>query len=332
MAEPAPSVVVIGASAGGVEALKVVAAGLPGDLHAAIAVVLHVPPDVESRLAGILDRAGELRAAQAEDGDALLPGRIYVAPPDRHLFLRAGSCAVVRGPRENGVRPSVDVLFRSAAVSYGPRAVAVVLSGARDDGAAGSSAVGRRGGTVIVQDPEEAAFPGMPASTLRLDDPSAVLPLREVAPAIVAAVARLTEGGPVRENGDEMSIETEYAALDAETIGADGPPGVPSPFACPACGGVLWEVDDDEMLRFRCRVGHAFTAEGVVDAESAEVERALWTAVRALHERAHLAEKIAGRLRGTRAQLSGRRFEEIAGEARREAEVIRKLIVEGDGP
>jgi len=171
MNEPAPTVVVVGASAGGIEALPTLAAGFPADLEAAVCVVLHLSPGSESRLADVISRAGPLPAAQARDGEALVGGRILVAPPDRHLILRGRNAVVVRGPHENGLRPAIDPLFRSAAVAYGSRAVAVVLSGTRDDGVAGASAVGARGGCVFVQDPEDSLFPGLPAQTVSRDHP-----------------------------------------------------------------------------------------------------------------------------------------------------------------
>src|SRR5262249_49919901 len=155
--------VVVGASAGGVEALTTVAAGLPRDLPAPVAVVLHVSPRSESRLPQILSRAGPLPALHARDGEPLYPGRIYVAPPDHHLLVQDGRCAVVRGPREHHVRPAIDPLFRSAAARFGRRAVGVILSGARADGVAGAAALSRAGGAVIVQDPRDAAFPEMPS-------------------------------------------------------------------------------------------------------------------------------------------------------------------------
>lgn len=331
MDETAPALIVVGASAGGVEALTTLAAGLPADLDAAICVVLHLPAGSESRLAEILARVGPLPAIQARGGERLTGGRIYVAPPDRHLVVRGRHVLVVRGPHENGLRPSIDVLFRSAAVAYGRQTVAVVLSGTRNDGVAGASAVGARGGCVFVQSPEDASFPTLPAETVSRDHPDRVLPLAELATAITAAVRRLSEEVPMSENGgDEMSLETEYATLDAEMLERDGPPGDSSPYACPACGGVLWELDDSDLLRFRCRVGHAYTADGVVDGQSETVEAALWTALRALRERSQLCERLAARVGKTGAERSRRRFEAQAHEAREQAEAIRRLLAGAD--
>jgi two-component system chemotaxis response regulator CheB len=333
MDERASTVVVVGASAGGVEALSALARGLPEDLDAAVCVVLHLPAGAESRLARILSRAGPLPAVQAHGGEQLTRGHVYVAPPDRHLVVQDSHVLVVRGPHENGLRPSIDVLFRSAALAYGRRTIAVVLSGSRDDGVAGASAVGGRGGCVVVQSPEEALFPSMPSQTVARDSPDRVLPLAELPGAITAAVRRLSEEAPMSENGgDEMSLETEYAMLDAEMLERDSPPGESSVFSCPACGGVLWELEDPDLLRFRCRVGHAYSAHSVVDGQGETVETALWTALRALQERSQLCERLAARV-GTRgADRSRERFAAQAEEAREQAEAIRRLLAGPDGP
>jgi two-component system chemotaxis response regulator CheB len=333
MDDHASTVVVVGASAGGVEALTTLADGLPEDLEAAVCVVLHLPAGAESRLAEIISRAGPLSAVQARGGEPLDRGRIYVAPPDRHLIVRDSHVLVERGPHENAVRPSIDVLFRSAALAYGRRTVAVVLSGTRDDGVAGASAVGDRGGCVVVQDPDDSLFATLPQSAVARDHPDRVLPLPEIAPAIAAAVRRLSEEADVRENGDgEMSVENAYATLDAEAFERGGPPGRPSVYGCPDCGGVLWEVDDDETLRFRCRVGHAYTADAAINGQAESVETALWTALRALQERAQLTERLAERVGNAGAERSRTRFEAIATEAREQAETIRRLLAGPDGP
>jgi two-component system chemotaxis response regulator CheB len=331
MDEPATTVVVVGASAGGVEALTTLAGGLPEDLDAAVCVVLHLPANADSRLAEIVSRAGPLPAVQAGGGEQLMRGQIYVAPPDRHLMVRDRHALVVRGPHENGLRPSIDVLFRSAAVSYGNRAVAVVLSGARDDGVSGASAVGTRGGCVFVQEPADSLFATLPAQTVSRDHPDRVLPAGQLAQAVRAAVQRLSEEAEVSENGDEeMRLETEYATLAADALERDTPAGRSSVYACPACGGVLWELDDGEAPRYRCRVGHAYSAEGALDAQGESVETALWTALRALKERAQLSERLANRVGAAGAKQSQARFEELAREARAQADVIRRVLA-GNG-
>jgi len=331
MGARATRLVVVGASAGGVEALKEVVAGLPADLPAAVGIVLHVSPNSESHLPAILSRAGPLPAAHAADGDEVREGSIAVAPPDRHLLVRKGRWVVVRGPRENGVRPAIDPLFRSAAASSGHHVVAVVLSGTLTDGSSGAAAISRVGGAVVVQDPEEAIFSDMPFATIVRDHPDRVLPVHEIAPAVVELLSSLSQEEPVSENErNEMNLETSFAALDQSALSGADPPGESSRLSCPACGGVLWEVDDHDLLRFRCRVGHAYTADAVLDGEAETVDAALWAALRALHERAELSQRIVRRLRSG----SGRgaeRFEDMGREALEQAELIRKVLLERDG-
>ena len=197
MDERAARLVVVGASAGGVEAITTLAAGLPEDLGAAVCVVLHLRADSESRLAHIISRAGPLPAMQVRGEEELRAGRIYVGPPDRHLVVDVGHVAATDGPRVNGFRPSIDVLFGSAAAAYGEDAIAVVLSGMRDDGVAGATEVGERGGCVLVQDPAEAKFAALPALTVDRDEPDHVLPLAELAPRIAALAMRENVEGDV---------------------------------------------------------------------------------------------------------------------------------------
>ena len=196
----ASSLVVVGASAGGVEGLRTIAAGLPADLPAAVGIVLHVSPNARSFLPEILSRDGPLKASHARDREPILAGHIAVAPPDHHLLADAARWRVVRGPRENGARPAVDPLFRSAADEFGGRVVAVVLSGARGDGAAGAAVIAGAGGYVVVQDPDEAPFPDMPSKTIARDHPDRVLPLADIPPAVIDLVARLSLGAPVSHN------------------------------------------------------------------------------------------------------------------------------------
>jgi two-component system chemotaxis response regulator CheB len=212
MGETAPVVVVVGASAGGVEALTTLAAGLPEDFDAPICIVLHLTADADSRLSEIISRAGPLPATQVRGDERLEPRRIYVARPDHHLVVRGQHALAVHGPHENGLRPSIDVLFRSAALAYGRRAVAVVLSGTRDDGVAGATAVGNRGGCVFVQAPEDSLFATLPIHTVVHDQPDHVLPIAELAPAITSVVRGLSDEVGVSENGDgQMSPEIAYA-------------------------------------------------------------------------------------------------------------------------
>lgn len=173
-------IIVVGASAGGVEALSRLVSDLPEDLPAAVFIVLHMGPHSTTALPHILARRTKLAVEHARDGEPIENGRIYVALPDRHLLVGRDTVRVSTGPKENGHRPAVDSLFRTAAAAYGPRVVGVVLSGSRDDGTAGLRAIHARGGLAVVQDPDEALFPGMPQSALAGDHPDFVVPVGEI--------------------------------------------------------------------------------------------------------------------------------------------------------
>jgi len=187
---------VVGASAGGVEALKALAAGLPADLGCPVVVVLHLSSTGTSVLPAILERAGALPASAARDGDDLHPGHLHVAPPDCHVLVTPGGLRLSGGPRENGVRPAVDPTMRSAAESYGDTAVGIVLSGTRDDGTAGLAAIKANGGRALVQDPVEALHAGMPRSAMAHVSLDAVLPVADIARWLAAAIRGVPTDDP----------------------------------------------------------------------------------------------------------------------------------------
>jgi two-component system chemotaxis response regulator CheB len=326
-------IIVIGASSGGLEALKEIVAGLPADLPAAVFVVVHVPARGTSWLPEILSRAGRLPASHARHNEAIRAGRIYVAPPDFHLLLLGDSRThVVRGPKENNHRPAIDPLFRSAARFYGPRAVGVVLSGALDDGAAGLFSIKSRGGIAIVQDPEDALFSDMPRAALSVVPADYCVSKGEI-PLIIA---ELSEQSSLQSTGereaimDQMKKETELAALNPDTVEDDDKPGTPSVYGCPDCGGVLWELQDDQWLRFRCRVGHAFSAEGLLRSQGESFDSALWSAFRGLQESAALSRRLAKRARDNGRESLAKKFETKSQRSEEQAELIRNLLVNAE--
>ncbi|MBV8232685.1 MAG: chemotaxis protein CheB [Planctomycetaceae bacterium] len=324
-------IIVIGASAGGVEALAALVQGLPADLPASLFVVLHLGPHSASVLPQILSQKGTLPARHARDGEAIEPGRIYVASPDRHLLVRHGRVRVSLGPKENSLRPAADPLFRSAAQAYGRRVVGVVLSGTLDDGTAGLQAIKSRGGVTIVQDPRDALFAGMPRSALEGVTIDHCLPITEIAPLLVRLAYEPVKGGGEQPMSDEYEKEAEIAEFDLAVIQDDAQrPGVPSGFACPDCGGALWELHEGELIRYRCRVGHAWSPSSLLAEQSEALESALWTALRALEERAALSERVAERfaLRGHTRPTE--RFREQAAESRRRAALIRQVLLNGE--
>jgi two-component system, chemotaxis family, protein-glutamate methylesterase/glutaminase len=320
-------VVVVGASAGGVEALRRLVSGLPADFPAAVLVVLHTPATARSALAEILTRSGPLPASQAREDDELVPGRILVAPPDRHLIVYGDRVTLSRGPRENGHRPAVDVLFRSAARALGPRVIGVVLSGTLDDGAAGMVAVRRRGGVGVVQSPDDALYPSMPRAAIAGDDPGHVVPVADI-PAILCKLVEEPVGpAPHDDDGTEL-MDAEVALANHEPGELNDPdrPGDPSGFACPDCNGVLFEIHEGHIRRFRCRVGHAWSPHSLVAQQAFAVEGALWMALRALEEKAALADRMRDNARARRHMITAQSFAAQGVEARASAVILRDLI------
>lgn len=304
--------VVMGASAGGVETLRRVVADLPADLDAAICVVLHIAPDSPSLLAGILGRAGPLPCSPAQDGDRLEPGHILVAPPNRHLSVQDDRVRLTTGPKENGHRPAVDVLFRTAASAKGGRVIGVVLSGTRGDGAAGLGAVKDAGGCTIVQDPSEALYAGMPATALAHVAVDAVVPSEQVARTIVAMV-----------NGQDP-----HPPANSKRPEPDPASGEPVTSICPECGGVLSEHSEAGVTTWQCRVGHRYSPESLADAQAESVEAALWAAIRVLEDRSRLLERLADQCERTGQVRSARSFRGRAKSARDQGQIVRQALQE----
>jgi two-component system chemotaxis response regulator CheB len=308
------AVVAVAASAGGVEALIGLVASLPRDFPAAMLVVLHIPPAGTSVLPGILSRAGKLPARHPYDGEPLSPGVIFAAPPDRHLLAEDGRVRLVYGPRENGHRPSADSLLRSVARSYGARSAGVVLSGTMDDGAAGLRRIGATGGLTIVQSPGEAAFPGMPQAAIDEADPQLVCRVSQMGDALSTWIQDLGQNMP-----ESSMVYDAPEPAEGDDL---------TPFTCPDCGGNLWLHDDHGVRRYRCRVGHAFSAQGLLLGKREALEAALWAAVVALRERADLSRRIVKRLEttGRRSQVDHYLQDIEATEER--ADMLRGLIHE----
>jgi two-component system, chemotaxis family, protein-glutamate methylesterase/glutaminase len=316
----AHDVIVIGASAGGIPALKEVVGGLPADLPAAVLVVLHVNPLTPSALPEILDRVCPLDVRHAVDGDAINPGCVLVAPPDHQITVSNGSVRVERGPRENGLRPAIDPLMRSAA-RLGPRAIGVVLTGMLSDGTVGLAAIKAAGGVTIVQDPGSAAFASMPTHALEGVRPDHVVQLDEL-PALLVRLARRARNGDA-----EVEPATREPAREPVEVG-DNEFGRLTAFTCPECHGTLWETVEGGVPSFRCRVGHRYTVDALVHAQSDGAESALWAAARALEEKSALHRRVASRLAESRHGASALKFERSAEEAEVQAAQLRLLIEE----
>jgi len=319
--------VVVGASAGGVEALRTLVSGLPADLAAAVLVVLHLPPGGTSALASILDRAGPLPATVARAGTPLEHGRIHVAPPDHHTLVRDGVVVLSHGPTENGHRPAINALFRSAAMARGPAVTGVLLSGALDDGVAGLRAIAAMNGLVVVQDPEEAIWRSMPEQAIAQVRVDHVLGAGAMGELLADVVRETVDPVTVPIPSELLVLENMIATDGANGNPAEQNPDVLGPvtgFVCPDCQGGLMEL---EAARYRCFVGHAWTADALLDAQGSAWERALWMALRALDDKARLSQRMIeqARERGSPPRLI-HRYLLAAEEASAAADVLRRAL------
>ena len=323
-------VIVVGASAGGVEALIQLVRTLPQDIAAPVCIVLHIPNDAPSLLAQILNRDSRLPAMHAENKQRWENGRIYVAPPDRHLLIHAdGTLRVARGPWENRHRPAVDPLFRSAAVEFGTGAIGIILSGTMDDGTAGLLTIKERGGVAIAQDPAEALYPSMPQSAIANVSVDHVVPVNAMGELLrqIVATPVPAQVAPVRK---DLQLEVRMAELDADALHDDDRPGRPSPYSCPDCGGVLGSIDEQSYERFRCRVGPAVAPESMLGAQQEKLEEALWSAAKTLEETVRLSSRLAAAERERGHDWMAERFERKERDARAHVEVIRRYLMRDD--
>lgn len=327
---PGKDIIVIGASAGGIGVIRTILAGLPAEFGGSVFVVVHTSSDAPGVLDVVFGTAGPLPAMLANHGERIEPGRIYVARPDHHLIVEPGRVRLTRGPKENRFRPAIDPLFRSAAQTYGPRVVGIILSGGLDDGTSGLWAVKQLGGTAIVQDPEEAAAPSMPQSALRHVRVDHMLRVHDIAPLLVRLVATPADA----QEGDlpmpeEIDIEVKIASEDKPKEAGLVKLGSPSEYACPECHGVLLQMKDAVPTRFRCHTGHAYTLESLLSDMDEGIEDALWNAIRALEERVMLIRQAAEHVRqahdGGDGELLAR-----AEETQRRADLVRRAVLAED--
>jgi len=315
-------IIVVGGSAGSIEPMGEILSAVPRDLPAAWFFVLHVPSESVSHLPEILSRSG-YPARHAVDGEKVEPGRVYVAPTDRHLMLENGNVRVVLGPRHNRHRPSIDPLFRSAAKWYGTRVIGVILSGSLDDGSAGLHAIKSHGGIAYVQDPETALVPSMPLNAMA----QVVVDGWGTPSELASLIARrVCETIPAEEPKPDAQLDEEIAGhlgmhTDMDTFGK------PSVFTCPECHGTLWVSDRSGLPQFQCRVGHSYTMKSLLADHEATLESILWSATRALEENISLRRHIAHRMRATNQANAADAIEKTAIEAEAHAEKLRALLV-----
>lgn len=310
--------VTIGASAGGVEALRELMSKLPRDLQAAIMVVLHIPAAGASVLPDILDRAGPLPAVKAQSGMPIEPGTIIVAPADHHLIVSETHAQLDRGPRVNGHRPAIDPLFTSAAAWYGPHVMGVVLSGSLDDGAAGLLRLSQVGALTVAQDPNEAAYPALPQAAIERGGAQKILLIDEIA-ALIA------------ESSDSHAMTMrEVVAMQARS--EETSDTQLSPFTCPNCHGTLWEITDPAGTQFKCRTGHSFSVDSLVQVASEALDDALWAGYRALLEQADLCRRMSRRMETVGNTATSERYDMLAGDAERRAWVLHEGLVVHEDP
>jgi len=320
-------IVVMGASYGGLAAYTKLLSLLPRDFHASIFVVLHISPRFPSYLEQILSGKVKLRVLQPKGGEKPEQGTVYVAPPNHHLLLKEDHIAIVKGPRENLARPSIDVMFRSAAVACKSRVIAVLLTGLLDDGVSGLAAVKRCGGITIVQDPAEAEAPDMPNTAIKHAPVDHILSLEEIAAKLQEIVGRpAEEPSPIPEElMDEVKLsEHEVPELDEmEKIGDL------TPFTCPECGGAMWSVKDEPFARFLCHTGHSFTTQAYIAEQSKLIENSLWSAVRFMQERAKVLEKMIVNDKENGRTGSVKEYDTKIRELKHHARTIRGFIASG---
>jgi two-component system chemotaxis response regulator CheB len=325
--EPGVSpIVVIGASAGGIQALLALVGELPSDFRGAVFVVVHIGRS-RSVLPSLLERAGTLPATHAKDGEVFQAGHIYVAPPDQHMLVRSHHIELSHGPRENHSRPAIDPLFRSAAASHGQRTIGIVLSGALSDGAAGLMMIKGHGGTAVVQDPRDAIIGAMPENAMRVVDTDYMLSAADIGRLLATRLDDLiaTQETSVMKHGQDSA--DEIIKRDMKRQEKDQRGGELTMYTCPDCGGTLWQADSGPVTRFQCHVGHAWGVESLLGNKSEELEAALWLGVRLLEERATLTRQLAARINessGDELRVQG--IQEQAMLDERRAEAIRALL------
>jgi two-component system, chemotaxis family, protein-glutamate methylesterase/glutaminase len=327
MASTSDRLVVIGASAGGVNALRRLASALPPDLGACVLIVLHVGAH-ESILPELIASDCAWPVSHAVDGETLRVGTIRIAPPDRHLMVADGRLRLTRGPKENFARPAIDPLFRSAALAFGPNVVGVILTGMLDDGTAGLQAVKAGGGIAIVQDPDDADEPSMPASALRGVAVDHCVPLADLPALLARLLARKPEPrtfvmtdsmrNAAHEQGLSLGTGDHFEHLRKI--------GKPSPLTCPECHGGLWQIDGGSPQRYRCHTGHAYTALTLELAVAQATDDALWNALRALHERATVLGQLADACRDARRDGEAGQLEQAARRVTTQARSLRDLL------
>jgi two-component system chemotaxis response regulator CheB len=322
--------IVVGASLGGVSALIEISSALKKDFPAPILVVLHVGAH-RSILPSLLAKDSGMQVAHARHDDPILPGRIYIAPPDQHMLVDGDRIVLSRGAKEHHTRPAIDPLFRSAALAHGPDVIGVVLTGTLDDGTSGLQVIKERGGVAVVQDPEDAFARSMPESALKFVAVDHCVPLPLI-PMLLTSLAVATPR-PAPQATEEFAAHEQALTLhEGDAMEHLEAIGKPSTFVCPDCHGSLWEMLDSRPIRYRCHTGHGFTARTLQDTLAEAGDEALWNALRALQERELLLRHMAGHDRSHGEELSAARLESAARRLHRQGALLTRLLEKSPEP
>jgi len=324
------NIVVIGTSAGGVEALRALFAALPADSSASFFVVLHIPPHSPSQLDRILQNVTPMHVTFAQDGQLIMPGTVYVATPDRHMVLEGDRVRVTRGPKECRARPAIDVLFRSAAVSFGPRVIGVVLTGSLDDGTAGLWQVKDRKGLAFVQDPANAPYDSMPESAIEHVETDVVGTIGELSEAIARESNRLIDLPTVEAPSDAQRIEHEVALEENGMNAGVMELGKVSKYTCPECHGVLVQIEEGKLVRFRCHTGHAYSFKSLLVEVNDAIDVSLWSTIRAIEEHVLILRQRADIADGAGKAAEAARLRDRAAVAEQKCEPLRELVLDTD--
>ncbi len=318
--------VVVGASAGGIQSVREFVGQLKPGLDAAVCIVLHLREHKDEQLlVEQLAAMTPLPCQLASDGISPLPGHVYLAPANRHLLVSGPFLRLGDGPRENLWRPAIDVLFRSAAAHWGSRTIGVILSGLMYDGTSGMSAIGRSKGCTIVQDPDEAQYPDMVQSVLANMKPDHCLPLQSMG----AVIEETVKNGFVFHDAPP-DVKTEAGIAERIALGVEQVNGIgeQTPLICPDCGGGLWEMVSDQVVRYRCHTGHVYNGGELLIRQSDMLENTLYTALRMMEERRLLLEKLATEERKRGWKRTAEAKEERAVELRNHVERLKRLLLD----
>jgi len=319
-------IIVIGASSGGLEAIKTIVQNLPPGFSTPVFIVWHMSPDIHGILPQVLNRLNNIYAAHAYDNEAIQPNRIYIAKPDHHLIIENNRMRVTRGPKENRFRPAVDPLFRSAAYTYGNRVIGIVLSGALDDGTAGLVTVKRYGGVTVVQDPGDAEVPSMPRNAMREVEVDYAVPAAEIANLLVSLALKKPNENTVVMNDEQIKKEIEIAAEENALQKGIFDYGKLTPYTCPECHGVLSQLKEGSLVRYRCHTGHAYSLDTLIQSITENIEDNLYNVLRSMDESIMLLNNIGDHLAEANQPKLAALYFQKAKEAEDRSQLVRKAI------